>query len=80
MSMALCKCGALIDTDADPECFYLHFEDEKPMDAPLCPDCKEAAQAADEMATWDAVPDEKMPEDAWSNCHAHDAKEFRDGR
>lgn len=44
MSMAACKCGALIDTDADPECYYLNFEDDEPMDGPLCQSCKEQAQ------------------------------------
>lgn len=44
MSMAACKCGALIDTDADPECYYMDFEDAEPMDNPLCQSCKDRAQ------------------------------------
>ncbi len=48
MSMALCKCGSLIDTDAEPECYYLNCEDEEPMDSPLCRSCKEISQEQNE--------------------------------
>ena len=44
MSMTACKkCGFWIDTDENPECYYLETEDGKEieLDYALCENCKE---------------------------------------
>lgn len=43
MSLAMCDCGALIDTDAEPEAFYNIDEngDEIEIDQPLCSSCRD---------------------------------------
>lgn len=44
MSMDKCKiCYQLVDTDADPECYYLNLPNgkQRELDYCLCVDCKE---------------------------------------
>ena len=42
MSWIAChNCGQMIDSDAEPECFYLLPDDDKPMDYALCENCKD---------------------------------------
>ena len=46
MCMMCCgKCGSLINTDDNPESFYMDTPDGKEieLDNPLCDDCKEQA-------------------------------------
>lgn len=45
MSLALCDCGALIDTDDEPEAFYLIDENgnETEIDDPLCSSCRDGS-------------------------------------
>lgn len=69
MSIASCKCGHLIDTDANPESYYFEGPDGKEiaLDEPMCDGCKEIKYEEAEC----------YPE---SNSVEHDRKEWREGR
>ena len=44
MSIANChKCGCMVDTDAEPECYFLEHDDgsEEELDYCLCASCRE---------------------------------------
>ncbi len=43
MSVAACKCGRLIDTDADPESYYFETPEgqEIELEQPMCGSCKD---------------------------------------
>lgn len=46
MSLCLCQdCGSIVDSDAEPECFYTIDEDcnETENDYPLCNSCRDGS-------------------------------------